>query len=79
MAQGRIVLPADVRRRLGVRPGSVLEWDEEDGRIVVRRAGRFTFEDIHRTLFPKGAPEQRTCDELKEGIRKHVRKRHARR
>jgi len=29
-AQGQISLPAKVRRRLGIGPGSILEWDEED-------------------------------------------------
>jgi len=37
-AHGRISIPAKIRRRLGVQPGDSLEWDEEDGRIVVRRA-----------------------------------------
>ena len=78
-AQGQISVPADVRRKLGVGPGSILQWDEEDGKIVVRRAGRFSFEDIHRALFPDGTPKARTLDELKEGIRRSVRERHARR
>jgi antitoxin PrlF len=77
-AQGQISVPAEVRRRLGVGPGSVLEWDEEDGRIVVRRSGKFTSEDIHRALFPEGPPKRRTLKELKEGIRKYVREQHAR-
>jgi hypothetical protein len=29
-------------------------------------------------LFPKGAPKARTLDEMKEGIRQYIRKRHAR-
>jgi antitoxin PrlF len=77
-AQGQISVPADVRRKLGVGPGSVLEWDEEDAKIVVRRAGRFSFEDIQRTLFPKGPPKPRTLRELKEGIRQHIKERYAR-
>jgi len=78
-AQGQISVPAEVRRRLGVGPGSVLEWDDEGGSIVVRRSGKYTSEDIHRALFPEGPPKRRTLDELKDGIRQHVRKRHARR
>ncbi|MGN6730352.1 MAG: AbrB/MazE/SpoVT family DNA-binding domain-containing protein, partial [Candidatus Binatia bacterium] len=27
-AQGQISVPAEVRRKLGIGPGSVLEWDE---------------------------------------------------
>jgi AbrB family looped-hinge helix DNA binding protein len=78
-AQGQISVPSDVRRKLGVGPGSVLEWDEEGDKIVVRRAGRFSSEDIQRALFPEGPPKPRTLRELKEGIRRHIRERYARR
>jgi AbrB family looped-hinge helix DNA binding protein len=78
-AQGQISVPAEVRRRLGVGPGSVLEWDEEGETIVVRRAARYTSNEIHRALFPKQAPKPRTLDEMREGIRRRLRERHARR
>lgn len=78
-AQGQISVPAEVRKKLGIGPGSVLEWDEEGEGIVVRRAGRFSSEDIHRALFGKKAPEKHTLEEMKEGIRRHIRERHARR
>ncbi len=77
-SQGQISVPAEVRRKLGVGPGSVLEWAEEGDRIVVRRAGRFTSEDIHRALF-KTPGKPRTLEDLKEGIRNHMRRKHARR
>ena len=77
-AQGQISVPAEVRRKLGVGPGSVLEWEEEGGKVVVRRAGRYTWEDMRRALFPKGPPKPRTLEELKEGIRRYMRERHAR-
>ena len=77
-AQGQISVPAEVRRKLGVGPGSVLEWDEEAGRIVVRRSGKYTSEDIHQALFPDAPPRARALDELKDGIRRHARKRFAR-
>jgi AbrB family looped-hinge helix DNA binding protein len=78
-AQGQISVPAEIRRKLGIGPGSVLEWDEVGGNIVVRRAGRFTSEDIRRVLFPDGPPAPLTIKELKEGIRGYIRERHARR
>jgi AbrB family looped-hinge helix DNA binding protein len=78
-AQGQISVPVDVRRKLGIGPGSILEWDEEGDRIVVRRAGQFTSEDIHRALFPEGPPTPRTLEELKEGIGQYIEERHARR
>jgi antitoxin PrlF len=77
-AQGQISVPAHVRRKLGIGPGSVLEWDEEGASVVVRRAGSFSSEDIHRTLFGGDPPETKSLDELKEGLRRYVRKRYAR-
>jgi len=76
-SQGQISVPASVRRKLGIGPGSVLEWEEDGDRIFVRRGGRFTSEDIHRALFPEGA-EPKALEETKEGIRRHVRERYAR-
>lgn len=78
-AQGQISVPSEVRRRLGVGPGSVLEWDEQGDAIVVRRAGTVTSEEIHRALFPDGPPPRRTIDEMDEGVRQYMRKKHARR
>jgi bifunctional DNA-binding transcriptional regulator/antitoxin component of YhaV-PrlF toxin-antitoxin module len=36
-AQGQIPAPASVRKRLGVSPGSVLEWHDDGEQVVVRR------------------------------------------
>lgn len=77
-AQGQISVPAEVRRRLELIPGSVLEWDAEGGRITVRRVGRHTFDDLHRALFAQ-EPRPRGIQELEEGIRQRMRARHARR
>ena len=78
-SQGQISVPSDIRRKLGIGPGSVLEWDEEGDKIIVRRSVRFSSEDIHRALFPGKAPTSRTLDEMKEGIRRRARERYARR
>lgn len=77
-AQGQISVPAKVRRRLGVGPGSVLEWDDEGAQIVVRRSGRHASADIHDAVFPEGRPERRSTDELKAGIGRRMRERYAR-
>ena len=75
-AQGQISVPAIVRRKLGIGPGSVLEWDDDGERVVVRRVGRYSSEDVHRSLFPT-RPQPRTLADLKAGVRQHIRKRHA--
>ena len=77
-AQGQISVPAEIRRKLGVGPGSTLEWDEEGGKIVVRRAGRYTSLDIHKALFPDGPPKRRTLKELKKGIEDYIMEQHER-
>jgi hypothetical protein len=46
--------------------------------IVVRRAGRYTSEDLHRALFPT-PPRFLSLEEMKNGIEEDVKRRHARR
>jgi AbrB family looped-hinge helix DNA binding protein len=77
-AQGQTSVPLAVRKKLGIGPGSVLEWDNEGESVIVRRAGRYTSEDIHRSLFPRGKPQRRTLKQLKKGIEENIKKRHAR-
>jgi AbrB family looped-hinge helix DNA binding protein len=77
-AQGQISVPAEIRRKLGLAPGSLLEWDEEGDHIVVRRAGRYSSADIHEAIFEAPKRPAKPVN-IKEGIRKAVRKRHARR
>jgi antitoxin PrlF len=76
-AQGQVSVPARVRKHLGLVPGSVLEWDAEQETVVVRRVGSHSFADVHDALFSE-QPERKTLQELKEGIRKHIRALHAR-
>lgn len=76
-AQGQISIPSDIRRRLGLGPGSVLEWDEEGDKIVVRRSVRFSSEDIHRALFAGRTQKSKTLAEMKEGVRRRARERYA--
>ena len=77
-AQGQVSVPARVREALGLYAGSVLEWSAEGDQVTVRRVGTHTFADVHRTLFPK-PPKRRSLEELKQGIAKYIRGKHARR
>lgn len=76
-AQGQISVPAEIRRKLGLGPGAVIEWHEVDGEIFVRRAGRFTSADIRRVLFPQGMPAGQGPVNTKAALRAHARRRHA--
>lgn len=75
-AQGQISVPARIRQKLGLGPGSVLEWDDSGDHVLVRRVGRYTSEEIHRSLFPT-PPTPRTVAEMKEGVRQHIKRRRA--
>lgn len=77
-SQGQVSVPAEVRRRLGLAPGSVLEWEAEGDDVVVRRAHRYSSADVHAALFPDGPPPAKRLEELKEGIRADIARRHAR-
>ena len=79
-SQSRISVPAEVRRRLGLIPGSVLEWEiaDEVDRVIVRRSAKYSLEELHRALFPAGPPPRKTLVELKEGIADHMRERYGR-
>jgi antitoxin PrlF len=76
-AQGQISVPAPIRRKLGIGPGSVLEWHDAGDHVVVRRAGRYSSEDVHRSMFPT-PPGRKTLAQLKAGLRRDIKKRHAR-
>ena len=72
-SQGQISVPVDVRRKLGIGPGSVLEWEEDGNKMIVRRAGRFSSNDIHEALFGARKQETHSLSDLKNGIRRYVR------
>lgn len=76
-AQGQISVPARIRRKLGLGAGSILEWEEEGDRIIVRKAGRYSSEDIHRAVFPS-RPARRTLEEMKKAIGRRTRAKYAR-
>ena len=75
-AQGQVSVPARIRRRLGLTPGSKSEWCESGGEVIVRRALKYSSRDIHEAVFD-APPELRTVAEMDEGIRSRARHRHA--
>ena len=77
-AQAQISIPAVVRKKLGIGPGSVLQWEEDGDKIFVRRSGSYSFEDIRKAVFHDEVPEHHSLEELKSGIEKYIRERYAR-
>ncbi len=80
-AQGQISIPAEIRKKLGVGPGSVIEWenDPSEKRVTVRKAAEYTLEDLHRITFPEGPPAPISVQEMDDAIEGYIRKKHARR
>ena len=76
-SQGQVSIPAKIRQILGLGPGSKVEWRVRDDRVTVCRASKYTSEDIHDALFD-APPNPRTIDDMDEGIRRHLREKHAR-
>jgi AbrB family looped-hinge helix DNA binding protein len=77
-SQGQVSIPARIRRRLGLTPGSKVEWCERGEEVIVRRASKYSSRDIHEAVFV-GAPARRNVDEMDAGIRSHLQRTHARR
>lgn len=76
-SKGQISVPAAVRRRLDLAPGARIEWVEHNGEVVVRRASRFSSQEIHEAVF--GAqPHSATVPAMDAAIREHLKKKHAR-
>lgn len=77
-SQGQISIPARIRQKLGLTPGSTIEWCERGDEVIVRRATKHTSQDIHDALFAT-PPDARGAGDMDEGIRSIMRRRHARR
>jgi len=77
--QGQISVPAEVRRRLGLVPGTLIEWDAEGETIVVRRAGTYSSADIHKAVFGNQPPKRVSVEEMDAAISAHLTQKHARR
>ncbi len=77
-AEGQITIPADVIKKLGIVPGSSLDWDVKDGEIVLRLTKRYTSKEIHEAVFGSRKFKRQTVGQMDEGIREYIRKKHAR-
>jgi AbrB family looped-hinge helix DNA binding protein len=75
--QSQVSVPASVRRRLGLGPGSTMIWEEAGEHVIVRRVGAHTSAAIHEAVFPD-KPARRSLKEIRAGIAVHIRRRHAR-
>jgi AbrB family looped-hinge helix DNA binding protein len=74
-SKGRIVLPKELRDRLGLDPGTEIDVREEDGRAVVEpeESAEELIADLERRIADAASRrEQRSYDELDPTARDHV-------
>ena len=49
--KGQVTIPKRLRERLGIRAGETLEFEDEDGRLIARKASnRDPLDEIYGTL-----------------------------
>jgi len=73
MSKGRISVPAAVRKHLDLGPGTRIQWIERNGEILVRRASRFTSQEIHDAIFRQETPVV-SVEDMDERIKAHMKK-----
>ena len=78
-SQGQVSVPAAIRRKLGVEPGSTLQWIERGDEVVVRRRSTYSSLDMHKALFPNGPPKPISDKQIKAAIVDYMRTKRARR
>lgn len=75
-SQGQVSVPAAIRRKLGVEPGSTLQWTVRGDEVVVKRRAGSTFEEMHKALFPNGPPKPISLAQMDEAIGNYMREKH---
>jgi bifunctional DNA-binding transcriptional regulator/antitoxin component of YhaV-PrlF toxin-antitoxin module len=68
--QDQTSVPAEVRKRFGIKSGCELGWYEEGGRLFVDLARPNTLADARQALKGKSSPK--SLKEIKEGIKGQV-------
>jgi len=62
--KGRVVIPASIRRQLGIKPGTELEVDVMDGGIVMKPKRKVSAKD----LLGVGGKERVNLEELESSL-----------
>jgi AbrB family looped-hinge helix DNA binding protein len=78
--KGQMILPADLRRKYGWRPGQVLEVHDTPDGLLLKPAPLFPRTEIGAAAGMLHRPGMRTVsiEEMNEGVLQEARRRHAR-
>ena len=61
--KGQLVIPAKLRRRLGIKEGTRVAFEEREGEVVIRPLTRAYFEQCAGMLGSKGAAMKSLMEE----------------
>lgn len=73
--QNQVSVPAAVRRRFGIHPGSVLEWHDDDGELHIRTRTH-TLDELRAELTRMARSRRHTLREFDAAKTEVVRERH---
>lgn len=63
--KGQVTIPKRLRERLGIRPGEVLDFEEEEGTLVARKTAVTDPIDAVYGIVTLGRPTDELVDELR--------------
>ncbi len=63
--KGQVTIPKALRDRLGIRPGQVLEFEEDGGRLTARKAAPVDPVDAVSGILLLGEPVDRFIDRVR--------------
>jgi AbrB family looped-hinge helix DNA binding protein len=72
-AKGQVTIPAELRKRLEIKPGTRINWSEEKGRLVLTSTTSRRIEEIRRFLKPKPGESSAFEESFKERARERRR------
>ncbi len=67
-SRGQITLPAEVRERLGIRPGSVVILEEQEGGVMVRPAAVVEIEVYSDDQINRWDAEDKLSEEERQAL-----------
>jgi len=66
--KGQVTIPKPLRERLGIRPGEVLDFEEEAGRLIARKATPVDPVDAVYGILQLGEPVDHFVDRIRGAV-----------